>query len=106
MTVKNFGPKEGDSVLKMFESGLEAWEQPVRSLEAKEDLDASEAKRTVQGVRVRGAVKTRKQIPVTDSDAVTPALPPNDPVVENFRSGLTAWEKPFGTGGENDGDAL
>jgi len=99
MPVKNFRPEEGDSVLKMFQSGLEAWEQPVSASEAKEGLNARNAKRAVQGVRVRGAVKAKKQIPPADSGAVSgPTLPPDDPVVENFRSGLTAWERPFGSG--------
>jgi hypothetical protein len=103
MPIKNFGVEDGASILKMFESGLEAWEQPVRTSEAEESLDVRDTKRARQGVRVRAAVKTRNRITSTDSPAVTPALPPDDSAVENFRSGLTTWERPFETGRENDG---
>jgi hypothetical protein len=86
MSTEAFKLNEEDPILHQFLSGLEAWERPGETL--------------ARVVRTRGVVPTRGGVRRIAGDLApgAMALPPDDPVLEQFRAGLEAWERPFDTG--------
>ena len=87
MSSKSFRLSKEDPVVQQFRSGLDLWERPFN------------VSSPVGSIRVRGAVGASRQIRVRGPAKLQASiLSEDDPILEQFRTGLESWERPFEAG--------
>ena len=83
--------RKTDPVVEQFRAGVMGWERP----HGETDGGAAAAKGAKAG-RARGNVAVKKGARPVE------ALPEGDAVTKRFRDGAARWERPCGSGNEDD----